>query len=204
MLGIVVNYTIPTSSNEPTIETNSHIITTSLKKPKVGQFAAFHPPLPGIPNEKQIYIKRLCGLGGDKIEMKNAVFYLNGKNFDAELELQHSFIVDAQTYISINKKNPITDFNKIADNLYQINITDTTALAFGVEAKKDVQTAPRNEPPVFVDFDTDGAWTRDNFGPITIPVGQTFFLGDNPHYSYDCRYFSFVPEDDIKGVVLGY
>ncbi len=203
-VGILVNYTIPTSSNEPTIMTDSHIITTSLKHPSAGQFAAFHPPLPEVPNQKQIYIKRLCGIGGDEIEMKNAVFYLNGKNFDEDLELQFSFIVDDQTYKSINKKYPITDANKVSDNVYQVNITDKIAKEFGVESKKDVQTVPEAGPPVFIEFNTDGVWTRDNFGPITIPAGQTFFMGDNRHYSYDCRFFGFVPEEDIKGVVLGY
>ena len=40
---------------------------------------------------------------------------------------------------------------------------------------------------------------RDNVGPITVPHGQLFFLGDNRDYSYDSRFWGFVPRDAIKG-----
>ncbi|MFT5512363.1 MAG: signal peptidase I, partial [Bacteroidia bacterium] len=47
-----------------------------------------------------------------------------------------------------------------------------------------------------------GTWTRDNFGPLTIPSDMAFFMGDNRHYSYDCRFYGFVPIEDITGTVL--
>lgn len=40
---------------------------------------------------------------------------------------------------------------------------------------------------------------RDNIGPITVPQGQLFFLGDNRDHSYDSRFWGFVPRDSIKG-----
>ena len=41
--------------------------------------------------------------------------------------------------------------------------------------------------------------SRDNFGPIYIPQGRYFCLGDNRDFSSDSRYWGFVPEEYIKG-----
>ena len=41
--------------------------------------------------------------------------------------------------------------------------------------------------------------TRDNWGPLVVPPGKLFVLGDNRDNSEDSRYWGFIGREDIKG-----
>lgn len=58
------------------------------------------------------------------------------------------------------------------------------------EVHKDAMTLP------------EGSGSRDFFGPITVPDGHYFTMGDNRDYSYDSRFWGFVPEEKIKGLAF--
>ena len=48
-------------------------------------------------------------------------------------------------------------------------------------------------------FLDDGYRLRDNFGPMLIPEGYFFFLGDNRDHSFDSRFWGPVPRTYVRG-----
>ncbi|HPW18930.1 MAG TPA: signal peptidase I [Candidatus Aminicenantes bacterium] len=80
--------------------------------------------------------------------------------------------------VEIREKQVYID-DRPLDEPYKVHIDS------GVRGKSDV-------------YSYDDA-IRDNFGPVTVPPGHIFAMGDNRDNSLDSRYWGFVPVASIKG-----
>lgn len=134
----------------------SHRRLPAFSTPKREDVVVFLPPHEPDKN----YVKRIVGLPGDTLEMRDKVLYLNG---DPVLEPFARHL------------DPFTD---PADPrmLWQRDHLLTGKL-----------DGRRYRP------------TRDTWGPLVVPDGKLFALGDNRDNSEDSRYWGFLDETHIKG-----
>jgi len=149
---VVQAFKIPSGSMEPTLLVGDHILVNKFiygirisytdikffdfRKPQRGEVVVFVYPK----DESKDFIKRVVGVGGDKIYIKDKQIYLN-------------------------------------DGLYSD--------PYGVYA--DHTIIPGQVQP------------RDNYGPIVVPQGYLFVMGDNRDRSADSRFWGFVSLNKVKG-----
>jgi len=122
------------------------------------------------PGGNQDYIKRVIGLPGDTVEVRDGRLILNGKLVPASLRPPAMIPVDANSPCGINQ--------------FWDRKVETADGAF-CRLPIVHETLPNG-----VSYDTidDGNSQGDNFGPIRIPADRLFLMGDNRDHSADSRF----------------
>jgi signal peptidase I len=75
-------YRVQQQSMEQTLEPDQYVLVDKLTPRfdayKRGDIVVFNPPANWVQQQGQPYIKRVIGVGGDKVQLKNGDVYLNG------------------------------------------------------------------------------------------------------------------------------
>lgn len=90
---VIINADVPTGSMENTIMPGDRLIGNRLaylkKGPKRGDIVIFRYP----DNEEELYVKRVIGLPGETVAVRDGKIYVNG----AETELQENYLKESWT-----------------------------------------------------------------------------------------------------------
>lgn len=137
---VVQAFKIPSGSMLPTLQIGDHILVSKFiyyfTEPKRGDIIVFKFPQ----DERRDFIKRVIGLPGETIEVRDKQVYINGR------PLEEPYAVHLDTSILSNPHSP-----------------------------------------------------RDQFGPVRIPEGHLFVMGDNRDHSMDSRFWGFLDMREVKG-----
>jgi signal peptidase I len=150
-------------------------------EPQLGDVVVFRHPVSG--ND---FIKRLIGLPGDKIQIKNSVLFINGVE-----AVQTPNGVFQETF---DQQGPVGSLPLCSSNGVGLGGTCTK--------NRFIETLPNGTQHSILDIRP----TRlDDTGVFTVPEGQFFFMGDNRDNSTDSRVpqaaqgVGFVPFENLIG-----
>ncbi|HVL30503.1 MAG TPA: signal peptidase I [Sphingomicrobium sp.] len=135
------------------------------KMPRRGDIVIVTPP-----GGSQDYIKRVVGLPGDRLELRDGRLILNGQRVRSQLRPPALIPVDANAPCGL----------EFAGN--QVMSDDGKAYCRLPIVRETLPGGPSYDT---IDL---GASQGDNFGPITIPPGHVFLMGDNRDRSADSRF----------------
>ena len=140
---VVQAFKIPSGSMIPTLLVGDHILVNKFlyrfRDPARGDVVVFKYPV----DESRDFIKRVIGVGGDDVFIKDQKIYVNCRPPDASCRAI---------------EDPWGRYEE----------------RFGLP-------------------------TSESYGPVHVPPGAYFVMGDNRNNSQDSRYWGFVKRDKIKG-----
>jgi signal peptidase I len=196
--GICALFTISSTSSEPNLKNGSFVLVSNLITPKRGDFTAytFNSPEFG----ESTWIHRLCAMENDTIQVIDGTLFVNGKNFDEQYNLQHSYLLSEEKFNSLNDSTienfPILNAENNKAYIAFVEDVDARTHKLTADRYRDLKTIPN--PEIKETYQQD--WNKDHFGPLVIPKGKVFVLGDNRDNSMDSRFIGLIDVSAIKGV----
>jgi signal peptidase I len=195
---------VKTPANQPALPLGKLIFTSNLKKPKQFGLICYRPhPAENarLPANRYTWLThRLCGLPGDMLEIKAGILYINGVNADENLNLTHIFKVHRKDSSSI-KHDPrqVYTIPPYSDILY-MPLEDKYVQSQQLPCERYLLPPGLREDAIFKMYKRN--WNQDNFGPVKVPTGKWFVLGDNRPSSIDSRHFGFIDQATFIGSIL--
>ncbi|MCY1220209.1 Signal peptidase I [compost metagenome] len=190
-----------TTSNEPNLKLNTIMFTSSLITPEIGDFVAYD-----YENDivgKQTRIHRLCAKAKDTLQIIEGIVYVNKINIDKGIDHVHLYQTTQTEYAKIKSEENISDEYYafvIAEYDVKAMLPDSVAKKYGLASKIIIEEESTIDSVIREVYKAD--WNKDNFGPVVVPEGKIFVLGDNRDNSEDSRYLGFINETAIIGVAL--
>jgi signal peptidase I len=184
---LVEAYKIPSGSMEHTLLVGDFLLVNKLvygaevpftgqrlprlRNPRHGDVLVFQWPEDPSKN----FVKRLVGLPGDTLMMRDGVLFVNG---------------EAQTERYVTHTEPGVDptFEEFRWQRDYVVRSAVAAPSAAMSAQLAIGSRDPGDHP-----------SRNNWGPLIVPRDSYFVLGDNRDNSLDSRYWGFVPDSLVRG-----
>lgn len=192
-------FDVPSGSMEPTIVPGDRIFVNKLAyglrvpltdepcrwiarwdSPSRGEVVICYSPDP----DPIRLVKRVVAVGGDTLELREGKLVINGK--EAE-------------YAALDEEiqNQI-DGGRFGIMRFALETTEDGSHPT-VRAPNDRDVRIMEQGGRFVERWGESRWTLSNFGPITVPAGKVFVMGDSRDKSRDSRFFGYIDETQVVG-----
>lgn len=177
----LVPYSIPAGSMKPTLLVGDYVIAVrGSGAPERGQVVTFRHPTTGT-----VFVKRVIGLPGDRIQMVDGVVVINGQ---AAVLTPAGFFEEVMA-----PQGPMGGLPRCSNG----------AVGQGAICQKRIQTEvlPDGTTQTILDI---GPSPMDHTAEFTVPAGSVFVLGDNRDNSIDSRFaqsvggMGFVPVENLR------
>jgi len=150
-----------------------------MRAPQRGDIIVFRYPM----DRSTDYVKRCVALPGDTVEIRDKRLYLNGKLSTGPWE----------HHVLSNEDGPMKG---------PWPVTRDAGPTERFEGDLGPALWPFADPEVLA-MDEQGrepiSGFRDKMGPVVVPPGRMFAMGDNRDRSADSRYWGFLPMDHLRG-----
>ena len=189
---------VSTAANQPTLKLRQFFFTSNLKKPGRFNLICYRALTPET--GPTIWTHRLCGIPGDIIEIKAGILYVNQQGADKDLSLMHVYKIPAQDTAGLiyDPKLAYT-IPPYSDTIY-IPLGDEYVRSNKIAGEQYILPPGLREPAIFRVYREN--WNQDHFGPVKVPKGKFFVLGDNRIDRMDSRYQGFIDQSTYMGTVL--
>jgi signal peptidase I len=171
------------------------LFASRLRKPKRFRLICFRPP-PSDRGPAWLTL-RLCGLPGDILEIRKGVLYVNDTDVDKDFDLIHIFKVDRKDSSAIAHDRKLAYTISPYDDIVYIPLRDKYVRENQPPCDRYLLPPGLRNDRIYKVYKKN--WNEDNFGPVKVPRGGWFVLGDDRGQSIDSRHFGFIDKSALIG-----
>lgn len=184
------------------------------------QYIGFPIPLLGLGAGPDNVVKRVVGIPGDtiegRIENNKTVIYVNGKKINEQYVNPYPLIRLRKTtgFLPLQSFGPFHIPSFLQQHTKEVNYTYVPGIAYDQQPfyqftpdevvrridTGDMILAQPYSPCYVVDLTgQELVYSVDAFGPMTVPEGKYWMMGDSRKNSRDARYWGFLDKSLIHG-----